>query len=84
MNAYQTPMLPLVDYALLDKEKFSQFLELLTKVLKEEKIVQIPESLVAHLCAYWSSITALHRFNLSNNKKPCGRKSNQGEKRNGR
>lgn len=72
---YQGPLLPKVDYQLIESDDvfFSlttleadtlknccDFLEELKSVLLEEKIVQIPQTLVAHLCAYLGTVMAIH------------------------
>ncbi|HAT9261844.1 TPA: hypothetical protein JBC17_11225 [Legionella pneumophila subsp. pneumophila] len=65
MISYQAPMLPDVNYALLDEDAYfsltdleydtmkscSHFLEELKWVLIEEKLVQIPQILCGYLCA---------------------------------
>ena len=74
MISYQAPMLPDVNYALLDEDAYfsltdleydtmkscSHFLEELKWVLIEEKLVQIPQILCGYLCAYLGTITTVH------------------------
>jgi len=74
MISYQAPMLPDVNYALLDEDAYfsltdleydtmkscSHFLEQLKWVLIEEKLVQIPQILCGYLCAYLGTITTVH------------------------
>ncbi len=74
MIAYQAKMLPQVDYQKIEKNfPFSlaylehqamqdccDFLEYLKLALKEEHLMQVPESLVAHLCAYLGTAVTLH------------------------
>ena len=72
---YSAPMLPDVDYmTLIDDEEFfslvdlehdtfkncCNFLEAVQSVLMEEQLIQIPELLVAHICAYLGAIITLH------------------------
>lgn len=73
--AYNAPMLPNVDYHKLTEDAFSlsitdleagirencqDFLETLKSALLKEKMVQTPELLVAHLCAYLGTTVVVH------------------------
>ena len=75
MIDYQAPMLDQVDYSEIDDDDFgfslvdleydtmkncSDFLEALKSVLMKEHMVQLPELLVAHLCAYLGALTTIH------------------------
>jgi hypothetical protein len=74
MIFYQAQMLPQVDYQKIEKNfPFSltylehqtmqdccDFLGYLKSALKEEHLMQVPESLVAHLCAYLGTVATLH------------------------
>lgn len=76
MDFSEAPLLPFVDYTHLDKKDCislsdlesgvvndcKMFLEPLAIILKEEKIIQIPEFMTAHLCAYLGAITTLLAF----------------------
>lgn len=86
MITYKAPMLPHVEYnKLLDednyftltdlefntKESCREFLDLLKKALKEEYLMQIPELLVAQLCAYLGTITTLHTIHQAKKLEPA-------------
>ncbi|MDQ5920182.1 MAG: hypothetical protein QG673_238 [Pseudomonadota bacterium] len=73
--AYQTSMLPNVNYneietedslfPLIDLEygileSCIEFLEVIKPVLQDEKLMPMPESLVAHLCAYLGAVMTVH------------------------
>jgi len=73
--AYNAPMLPNVDYQNLQNDSFSfsitdleagirencqDFLEALKSALLKEKMVQTPELLLAHLCAYLGTMAVVH------------------------
>src|SRR3990172_1122353 len=75
MIAYQVQMLPKVDYQKIEKKNFSfsltylehrtmqdycDFLGVLKSALMEENLMQIPELLVAHLCAYLGTAVTVH------------------------
>ena len=72
---YSAPMLPDVDYMnLMDDEAFfllvdleydtfkncCEFLEAVQSVLMEEQLIQAPELLTAHLCAYLGAVITVH------------------------
>lgn len=73
-NRYPKNMLPMVDYEEIEDEdmiysditeleydtmrNLCHFIENLTEILKQEKMVQLPELMVAHLCAYLGFLTA--------------------------
>jgi hypothetical protein len=74
-NSYPKNMLPMVNYEEIENEDtFSNgivelehdtmrnlyhFIEKLTEILKKEKMIQLPELMVAHLCAYLGFLTAV-------------------------
>lgn len=75
MIDYQVPMLEQVDYSEIEDDDFGfslvdleydtmknccDFLEELKIVLMKEKLMQLPELLVAHLCAYLGALTTIH------------------------
>jgi hypothetical protein len=75
MIDYQAPMLEQVDYSEIEDDDFGfslvdleydtmknccDFLEELKIVLMKEKLMQLPELLVAHLCAYLGALTTIH------------------------
>lgn len=80
MITYQSPMLHDVDYTLLtddEDEDFlltelvsgiltdcREFLALLKSELMKENLMQVPELVVAHLCAYLGAVVTIHTVNL--------------------
>jgi len=72
---YKAPMLPDVDYQEIEDDDFSfslidleydtqksccDFLEMLKLALMEEHLMQVPDLLVAHLCAYLGTVMTVH------------------------
>ena len=84
MIAYQAQMLPQVDYQKVEKNfPFSlvylehrtmqdccDFLESLKSALIEEHLMQVPELLVAHLCAYLGTAVTVHTVHQAEKLEP--------------
>lgn len=84
MIAYQGQMLPQVDYQKIEKNfTFSiahlehqtmqdccDFLEELKSALIEEHLMQVPESLVAHLCGYLGAAVTIHTVHQAETLEP--------------
>ena len=84
MITYQTKMLPSVDYKQIEKNfPFSllhlehrtmqdccDFLAALTSALIEEHLMQVPELLVAHLCAYLGTAVTVHTVHQAEKLEP--------------
>ena len=85
MIAYQAQMLPQVDYQKIEENSpFSlvdleyrtmqdccDFLEILKSALIEEHLIQVPELLVAHLCAYLGTAVTVHTVHQAEKLEPC-------------
>lgn len=84
MIAYQAPMLPEVDYQNIDNEfpislidlehqtmqDCCDFLDCLKSALIEEHLIQTPELLVAHLCAYLGTAVTVHTVHRAEKLEP--------------
>ena len=85
MISYQAQMLPQVDYqkieenspfSLVDLEyrtmqDYCDFLEILKSALMEEHLIQVPELLLAHLCAYLGTAVTVHTVQQAEKLEPC-------------
>lgn len=84
MIPYQTQMLPQVDYQKIEKnfpfsltylehhamQDYCDFLECLKSALIAEHLIQTPELLVAHLCAYLGTATTVHTIHQAEKLEP--------------
>lgn len=84
MIRYKAKMLPLVDYQQIEKDfpfslghlehqtmrDYQDFLEVLEPALKKEKLMQVPELLVTHLCAYLGTAVTVHTVNQAKDLEP--------------
>lgn len=84
--SYQAPMLPNVDYNAIDdddlyfplidleyatKENCKFFLEQLKEALLQEHLMQVPELIVAHLCAFLGAILTIHTVRQAEELEPA-------------
>jgi hypothetical protein len=84
MIAYQAKMLPQVDYQKIEKtfpfsivsleycamQDYCDFLEYLKSALIAEQLIQTPELLVAHLCAYLGTAVTVHTIHQAEKLEP--------------
>lgn len=62
--------LSLTDLEVGTMENYRDFLEILTPQLKKENLLQTPELLVAHLCAYLAAALTIHTVNHAEKLEP--------------
>jgi hypothetical protein len=82
--AYQAPMLPQVDYLQMEEDSsfslahlehqtmrdYCDFLEHLKEALIKQQVIQVPELVVAHLCAYLGTAITVHTVNEAERLEP--------------